>query len=247
MQEPTTSATSTAGTLEENTLRDYYDRIAADYDASRFGNSYGRYIATQERRILQRWLPRHAGAQVLDLACGTGRFLDLATVGLDASAKMLAVARQSHAKQALVHASALSMPFADDRFDAIFSLHLFMHLRPSTVAGVLDECHRVLRPGGVMVFDIPSATRRRMLRFQAQGWHGGTSASLAELKKLTAAKWAMASTSAVLMLPVHRIPVSLRLPLISLDDLLCRSWLKSMASHLFLQLRKPVAEERSSK
>ena len=96
-----------------------------------------------------------------------------------------------------------------------------------------------------MIFDIPSATRRRLLGFHAQGWYGGTSASLNELKNLTAAKWQTVSTSAVLMLPVHRIPSAWRLPLISVDNLLCRSWLKPMGSYLFVQLRKPALEEPS--
>lgn len=175
-----------AGGLEEKTLRDYYDRIADDYDGSRFGNSYGRYIAAQERRILERWLPAAGGgARVLDLACGTGRFLDLATTGLDASGRMLRVAARSSRGKVLVQSNALSMPWRDGSFDAVFSLHLFMHLRPATVAGVLDECHRILKPGGVMVFDMPSATRRRMLGFRAQGWHGSTSESLAGLKSAT--------------------------------------------------------------
>ncbi len=239
MPETNANAGPATGGLEERTLRDYYDGIAAGYDDSRFGNSYGRYIAAQERRILERWLPAAgSGAQVLDLACGTGRFLDFATAGLDVSGRMLQVAARSSAGKALVRASALSMPLRDGRFDAVFSLHLFMHLQPATIAGVLDECHRVLKPGGVMVFDMPSATRRRMLGFRAQGWHGSTSESLAGLKRLAGGKWEVASTAAAMMLPVHRLPRAWRAPLVSLDDLLCRSWLQPMASYLFVQLRK---------
>ena len=71
---------------EPQAVRAYYDGIAARYDESRFGNSYGRYLDAQERPLLRRWLPAVPGARVLDLACGTGRLLEFASLGVDASA-----------------------------------------------------------------------------------------------------------------------------------------------------------------
>jgi SAM-dependent methyltransferase len=238
---PDTTPSLATQICEEDTLRSYYDGIAVDYDSSRFNNSYGRYLESQERRILQRWLPAGDQAQVLDLACGSGRFLDFASLGLDASAKMLQVAQHKAAGRPLVQASATAMPLAANSFDAVFALHLLMHLKPATVAEVLDECHRVLRPGGVVIFDVPSAVRRRLLRFRPQGWHGATALSLAGIERLTAPKWQLAASSAVLMLPVHRIPSAFRSRLTGLDNLLCSTWLQPLASYLFVQLRKPVA------
>ena len=72
----------------------YYDRIANLYDTDRFGNTYGQFIDAQEHAILSQLLHTAAGQRVLDVGCGTGRFLGYATHGLDASAAMLAVARQ---------------------------------------------------------------------------------------------------------------------------------------------------------
>ncbi len=216
----------------------YYDGIAAQYDESRFGNSYGRYLDAQERPVLRRWLPAVPGARVLDLACGTGRLLAFASVGVDASAEMLAVARTRADGRELIQASATRLPLADGSLDAIFSLHFFMHLSEPVQQQVLRECHRVLRPGGMLVFDIPSATRRRLLGQRRTGWHGSTSLSFDEIRRVSGPDWQLASRAAVLMLPVHRLPSRVRAPLRQLDSLLCASPLMPLASYLFVQLRK---------
>lgn len=223
---------------EQQVLHAYYDGIAAGYDASRFGNSYGRYLDAQERAILQRWLPAVPGARVLDLACGTGRLLDFASVGVDTSAAMLGQARARAPGRTLIQATATALPFEDDSLDAVFSLHFFMHLSRAMQAQVLAECRRVLRPGGVLVFDVPSATRRRLLRQRPGGWHGATSLSFGEIREAAGPGWQLADRSAALMLPVHRLPAGLRDPLRRVDSLLCRSPLMPLASYLFVQLRK---------
>lgn len=67
----------------------YYNQLAQKYDSDRFGNAYGRFLHAQERALLTRWLASVKAGAILDLGCGTGRFLDLATHGLDASTGML--------------------------------------------------------------------------------------------------------------------------------------------------------------
>lgn len=74
---------------------EYYDHLAKDYDRDRFGNSYGRFIDAEERAVLSRWKVKDSG-RVLEVACGTGRLLDFAAAGCDASSEMLAVAREKH-------------------------------------------------------------------------------------------------------------------------------------------------------
>ncbi|MBD1912946.1 MULTISPECIES: class I SAM-dependent methyltransferase [unclassified Leptolyngbya] len=223
---------------EEQSIQSYYDSIAADYDRSRFANTYGRYIDDQERKILKRWLPRSSDSSVLDLACGTGRFLDLATAGLDASANMLEIASQKYPDVSLIQASACEIPLPSASYDAIFSLHFFMHLNPAKVATILDECHRILRPGGMLIFDIPSALRRNLVRYRAEDWHGATALSIPQIREATQGKWELQASSGVMLFPVHRIPTTYRDRVRSLDDFLCQTWLKNIASYLFIQLIK---------
>ncbi len=115
----------------------YYDRVAEHYDADRFGNSYGRYIDAQERRVLKRWLAPAGNGLVLDLACGTGRLLDFATHGMDASPEMARIAGQKHPGKALRCGPAAKLGGFGIRFDAIFSLHLLMHLPPAEIQMLL--------------------------------------------------------------------------------------------------------------
>ena len=142
----------------------YYDALAPTYDADRFGNTYGAYLDGLERRALRKWL---RGPRVLDLACGTGRFLDLASEGLDLSGKMVERARERWPDKRIHHAPAWSIPAADGSYDSVFALHLFMHLHLGDIRRVLNECRRVLRRGGVLVFDFPNALRRRLVGYRA--------------------------------------------------------------------------------
>ena len=56
----------------------YYDQLAKEYDSDRFANSYGKYIHAQESKVLDRYLNKSETDYNLDLATGTGRFLEYA-------------------------------------------------------------------------------------------------------------------------------------------------------------------------
>lgn len=47
-------------------------------------------------------------------------------------------------------------PFEDDTFDAIFSEHMFEHLKYADGKHMLQECLRVLKPGGVLRLTLPT-------------------------------------------------------------------------------------------
>ncbi|HEX4185305.1 MAG TPA: class I SAM-dependent methyltransferase [Stellaceae bacterium] len=102
-------------------------------------------------------------ARLLDVACGTGRFLRevkanyprLDVTGLDLSPHYLAVARrelQPWSRARLVVGAAEAMPFADSQFDAITCIYLFHELPRGVRRAVVGEIRRVLRPGGMLVF-----------------------------------------------------------------------------------------------
>ncbi len=137
----------------------FYDHLAAIYDRD-YAHPPG-YTGRQAR-----WLARACrSGPLLDLGCGTGRLLGpLAhlglrpAVGLDCSAGMLARARLADPLANLVLAQAgRPLPFATDSFQSIISLHAsLIHItEPDALAGLAAECLRVLRPGGVLVVELP--------------------------------------------------------------------------------------------
>lgn len=223
----------------ENPVFDYYQQLSGAYDQDRFGNSYGRYLHRQEHRFLSQTLSQYPPAQVLDLACGTGRLLEFADTGLDASPNMLEQARLKWPGKTLVTADAQALPFAADSFAAAYSFHLLMHLSAEQSAQVLTELHRVLRPGGLLVCDFPSATRRRLRGgHHRNGWHGSNAFTLPGFLALAGPSWRLVQYQGALFFPIHRLPASWRRPLGSLDDWFCRSWAKPYASYLLVCLQK---------
>jgi SAM-dependent methyltransferase len=127
-----------------------FDRVAHEYDATRGGQERADACA----RDIAGHLPP---GDALEIGIGTGIVAAALIaeaphlrryIGIDISADMLARAQQ-RLPGAVVRASALQLPFADARFDAVVAVHV-LHLLPDLRAG-LAEAARVLRPGGRMV------------------------------------------------------------------------------------------------
>jgi ubiquinone/menaquinone biosynthesis C-methylase UbiE len=134
-----------------------YRRWAATFDASDSA------IVALEARHLTPRLTDLGGARVIDIGCGTGRWMGIATdiSGVDASAEMLhEAAKKPGVWGRLVLADARCLPFRDASADAVLSTLTIGHVPP--VAETLAELARIARPGGlVIVTDFhPEALRR---------------------------------------------------------------------------------------
>ncbi len=119
--------------------------------------------AEYDRHIL-RLLAPGAGDRVLDLGCGTGVLTRLIAdqvdpdaggeaVGIDAAAKMIAVARKKRGNRACRFEvmAAEDLAFADQSFDAVVSSLFFHHVPLDLKEKALAEAYRVLRPGGRLI------------------------------------------------------------------------------------------------
>jgi SAM-dependent methyltransferase len=127
----------------------------------------------RSKHALVGWLLRRHGGRlgrVLDVGCGTGGMLGAlrdgpatgtdprgagptpgpTAIGVDAAPLALALSRRRGLTR-LVGAAAEALPFREGAFDACLCLDLLYHRNVASEARALAECHRVLRPGGLLV------------------------------------------------------------------------------------------------
>ena len=224
--------------MHKKEICSYYDGLAANYDESRFGNSYGQYIHLQESSVLKKLLPAGEGKQILDFGCGTGRMMAFATHGMDPSPNMINEAQAKFPRKIFVKGDRISDTQQANSLDAIFSFHVLMHLEQEDLSRLINDARTALKPGGKLIFDIPSQKRRKLVNYQAEGWHGANSFTLQQVKDTAGNDWKVDSVQGLLFFPIHRIPSKARKPLIFLDNLLCKSLVKEFASYLLVSLEK---------
>jgi len=127
-----------------------------------FEADYWWFVA--RRRLVRSLIRKHVPdlsdtSSYLDVGCGTGTALDeighefALPVGMDISPIALAIARGRVAIP-LVAGDAWKLPFADGSFDLVTYLDVLEHVRHDIAC--IEECRRVLRPGGYMIVSAPA-------------------------------------------------------------------------------------------
>ena len=149
----TDSGGKTSAEDHARSVRDMFARISPRYDLLNHllsGNSDKRW----RRIVVEKLRPLLSpGAQVLDVACGTGD-LSIAlfehtaarVTGVDFCRPMLERAARKQPRIAFVEGDALRLPFGNDVFDAVTIAFGLRNL--SSVEQGLGELRRVLKPNG---------------------------------------------------------------------------------------------------
>jgi ubiquinone/menaquinone biosynthesis C-methylase UbiE len=161
-------------TLEGEQLgahRDFWERSAkvdairaiSDQDDEQSFEVSGRIDADDLAALLS------PGGAVLEIGCGTGRVMQhLAPAcgrlhGIDIAEAMVARGRER-----LAHLPNVSFevgngydlaPFGNESFDLVYSLYAFQHMPKTTAYNYLVESARVLRPEGLLRFQVPNILR----------------------------------------------------------------------------------------
>ena len=138
-------------------VQSMFDRIAPRYDRLNRLLSVG--LDQRWRRLTLDHASVGAEDRVLDVACGTGDFLELAVargasaVGVDFAAGMLAAGRRRLPGYTFVQADGAALPVRDGGVTVVtcgFAFRNFVHLPQ-----VMRELARVLEPGGrLAVIDV---------------------------------------------------------------------------------------------
>jgi len=119
------------------------------------------------RGMVRRAWRRHVGgsARVLDAGCGTGAILAMLRaharpqsappVGIDLMPEAIRFCRIRQ-QDLTAAASVAALPFADGAFDAAVSLDVLCHRSIRDKRAPLLELARVLRPGGILILNLPA-------------------------------------------------------------------------------------------
>jgi ubiquinone/menaquinone biosynthesis C-methylase UbiE len=160
-----------------STRRDHYSYAvyadpdtARSFDNRRFGGPIGALVASREAAVLERFAGDLRGRSLLDVGTGTGRAALLCArrgarvTAVDASAEMLAIARQraADAQAAITFGlgDAHALDFQDRSFDVVVSLRVLMHA--VRWHACLSELCRV--SGRLVIFDYPAASSSALVQ-----------------------------------------------------------------------------------
>jgi 2-polyprenyl-6-hydroxyphenyl methylase/3-demethylubiquinone-9 3-methyltransferase len=140
---------------------DIYDEVAADWWSDDI-----RWVRTLKNLVPGRlaWFNRHidlADKTVLDLGCAGGLMAEALTknganvIGIDPAAQATATAavHAKHMDYAIQYDVGMgeNLPYTDDHFDAVVCVDWLEHVTDLTK--VLAEVARVLKPGGLFLYD----------------------------------------------------------------------------------------------
>jgi SAM-dependent methyltransferase len=151
-------------------VRRYWDAHIHDLDVSAATPGTRQFFDDLDQYHFEKLhhLPRlvdfdaYRGKKVLDVGCGAGT--DLArfarggadATGVDISASAIDLARENFAQQGLTadlrEADGEHLPFADGTFDLVYAHGVVQYT--SSDRALVEECRRVLRPGGTAVFQV---------------------------------------------------------------------------------------------
>lgn len=167
---------------------------AAAYVGTRQPGRFHRY--EQEEAIMNHWLDTlPANALVLDIPCGTGRFVKTVIghgfryIGGDISQAMIDQARQvtdSPLVQPFLHADAAKLPLEDNSVDCVIVWRLLHHIRDEGARkAILAEACRVSRRAVILSFHHPCSftALRKKLKRAVLGRGNGAEISVGRLRR----------------------------------------------------------------
>jgi len=111
-------------------------------------------------QALEAELPEWREKEIVDVGCGTGAILKQLgnpeqNVGIDLAPEAISFCRQRGLNN-VRQGDICALPFADASFDAAICSCVLYHQWVGDVEGAVREMYRVLRPGGVLLINVPA-------------------------------------------------------------------------------------------
>lgn len=144
--------------IKKQLSEEYYGKEAKDYNSIRSATPGRKQIVNIKNKIFTKLLNKAKGKKILDVACGTGRFLhlygDREIHGIDISSDQLKEARKLNLAKKLTVADAENIPYPDNFFDVVITSQFIEHI--PQYEQVIKEMVRVTKPKGSLIIDFPN-------------------------------------------------------------------------------------------
>ena len=143
-------------------IQDLYKKgaVAKLYEETRFTSFQGKLMHMREVETVNTFLKKNRPQKILEIATGTGRITRelkgfKTGVGIDSSSAMLDELRKNlkDKKWSFKIDDALKLSFKKNTFDAVVTFRLIRHFVSSYREQSYSEIYRVLKPGGLFIFD----------------------------------------------------------------------------------------------
>lgn len=143
----------------------YNDSSYFESHLQEFSNLQSRFQKYRIKKLLQIYTPGK-DEKILDVGCGWGTFcFALAPkckeiVGIDYSERSIELCNRllkekGYANVTFLNADAQNIPLKNDAYDVVICADIFEHLYPAVYEKVIDECRRLLKPGGKLLIWTP--------------------------------------------------------------------------------------------
>lgn len=144
--------------IKKQLAEEYFGKQSKIYDSARVSTPAKKDIIECKTKIIQRLLNESKGKNILDVACGTGRFFYLygqrKIFGCDISQDQLKEAQKKAPNAKLKIADAEKLPYPDNSFDVVITSQFMEHIPQYKT--VLKEMVRVCKPQGSIIVDFPN-------------------------------------------------------------------------------------------
>jgi len=133
--------------------------LAKSYVAERFVSEIGRLLHERQVAVVNRIMDDIQPTDCLEIAPGPGRLTrDIRPCGgltcLEYNEGMIAEGKAACSSSVeWVQGNAFELPFAGEEFDFVYSFRFVRHFKRIDRQRLHAQIHRVLRPGGIFVFD----------------------------------------------------------------------------------------------
>ncbi|MCK5107116.1 MAG: class I SAM-dependent methyltransferase [Nanoarchaeota archaeon] len=144
--------------INDKYIKSFYEESAKLYNNRFKNNPKGKIMHNLQTKIILNNISSYKkNIKILEVGCGTGRFLNSLNkkgyknlYGLDFSKSMLGVLKKTNKDIKTIQGDAYNLPFKDNEFDVVFSVHVLMHLENPKKA--YDEMLRVSKK--LVIFEV---------------------------------------------------------------------------------------------